>query len=89
MPNPNNPPFNSSFIPLGPTGQFPRGKLDPSDEGELQTAVAADHKAGVVRVAFGSPVSWIGLPPKEARQFALTILKHADEIVDHRLKRKR
>lgn len=60
---------------LGPTGRFPKGKLDSTDEGELRFAVA--HRDGKVIVDFGSPVVWIGLDASDARQLAEILLRHA------------
>ena len=60
---------------LGATGQFPRGKLDPSDEGELRLKVASDGP--IVRIEFGKPVAWLGLYQPEAIELARLILKHA------------
>lgn len=51
---------------IGPTGQFPRGKIEEQDEGELQYAVAADPASGVVRIEFGKPVAWLALTPEQA-----------------------
>jgi hypothetical protein len=66
---------------LGPTGKFPHGKLDQSDEGGLTIAIGSQLDPGsndtVVRVEFGKKVAWIGLPSKQAIEFALTIMKHA------------
>lgn len=61
---------------LGPTGKFPRGMLGPSDEGELTMGVTHDSK-GTVILNFGKEVSWIGLPPEHAVEFAKLILRHA------------
>ena len=61
---------------LGPTGDFPRGKLGPHDEGGLRLGVAHDSKGNVI-VNFGTEISWFGLPPEEAIQFGKLILKHA------------
>jgi hypothetical protein len=55
----------------GPTGRFPDGALSPDDEGELRIAVLADD--GVVKVAFGKKVSWIGMPPDVAEALADSI----------------
>jgi hypothetical protein len=60
---------------LGPTGEFPLGKLNDDDEGALNIAIS--HENGVVRVDFGEPTAWIGLPPDLALAFAATIAKHA------------
>ena len=60
---------------LGPTGDFPIGKLNPDDEGGLNCAISQEN--GVVRIDFAKPTAWIGLPPDHALAFASTIVKHA------------
>lgn len=65
---------------LGATGQFPRGKADATDEGELRLAMAADHQQGIVRILFGKPIAWLGLPSTEARQWAAMLIEKADEL---------
>lgn len=60
---------------LGPTGEFPRGQLGPNDQGALRIAVTTWE--GVVRIDFGTPVAWFGLPPDQAIEFAKNIMKHA------------
>lgn len=61
---------------IGATGQFPDGKLDNSDEGELAFAVGRDSD-GNVRIDFGTPVAWMAMPPYIAINLARTMLKHA------------
>lgn len=65
---------------LGATGRFPRGPADADDEGELQLAMAADHQQAIVRIVFGKPIAWLGLPSGEARQFAAMLTAKADEL---------
>jgi len=65
---------------FGPTGKFPEGKIHPSDEGELQFGVGADHNHRQVVIQFGSPVSWLTLPPETAVKFAKSILAKVDEL---------
>lgn len=65
---------------IGATGRFPYGKADADDEGELQMAVATDHGNGIVRVVFGKPVGWLGLPVQEARALAAILNEKADEL---------
>lgn len=62
---------------LGATGQFPQGKLSDDDEGELKLAVAFDPVDGIVKLAFGKPIAWIGLPPAEAVQLAKMLMAKA------------
>lgn len=61
--------------PFGATGDFPQGKLSADDEGGLRIGVALDP-TGVVRIEFGKPIAWLGLPPSEARQLAQMILNN-------------
>jgi predicted kinase len=66
---------------LGATGAFPDGALDPvHDEGELQFAIAADVKAGIVRIEFGKPVAWLGLPQEEAFELSRKLAYHAGKL---------
>lgn len=63
--------------PFGPTGEFPQGKLDDTDEGALKIGIAYDKLDGIVRVEFGKPIAWLGLPPPEAVGLARLLLRHA------------
>jgi hypothetical protein len=66
---------------LGGTGEFPDGKIDPTDEGELK--IALSHAEGRVLVHFGKPVAWIGLDKSTAIALATGLLKHAGaELVE-------
>lgn len=67
---------------LGKTNQFPKGKLNDFDEGEIQLAIGIDGKNQVMIIDFGTPTKWIGLPKKEATEFAELILKRAKELKD-------
>lgn len=58
--------------------QYPYGKLIKQDEGEMALAVYVEGNA--VRVDFGKPVLWIGLPPEQARGLAALLVKHAEQI---------
>lgn len=66
---------------LGATGEFPRGKIAPEDEGELTIAIGAWR--GIVRIDFGKRITWVGMPPEQAREMARRLIKHADEIEGH------
>ena len=63
---------------VGPTGKFPKGKLNKDDEGELQIAVGVDRKEKKVLINFGKPVSWAGLDPDGARDLATVLNQKAD-----------
>lgn len=64
-------------IGLGPTGDFPRGKLSEDDEGGLRIAIL--HREKTVLMNFGNTVAWIGLDVKTAKQLAEAIIHHASE----------
>jgi hypothetical protein len=61
---------------LGPTGDYPRGKLTPQDEGGLKIACGVEQ--GKVILHFGKAVVWLGLEPQDARALAASLLKQAD-----------
>lgn len=65
---------------IGPTGDFPHGKLSPDDEGGINVAIShhiAPDGADMVRLDFGKPVAWLSLPRAQAAAFGVTILKFA------------
>ena len=64
--------------PLGPTGQFPEGKLTSHDEGEIRLAIG--QKDGKVFVDFGSQVIWIGFTPAQAKEIARILVRNAEAI---------
>jgi hypothetical protein len=63
---------------LGATGEFPKGKIDPTDEGQLQFAISNDGEK--ILIHFGKPVAWMGLDPSDARSIAEILIIHADRI---------
>jgi len=63
---------------VGPTGDFPEGKLNEDDEGGLMMAVGVEK--GHVTINFGGPVRWLALGPAEAIAFANILLMRAQEI---------
>lgn len=63
---------------LGPTGEFPHGKIHESDEGELSIAVGHTPD-GKVLMDFGVPTPWLGMEPDQAKEIAKALLHHADE----------
>ncbi len=67
-------------VKLGATGNFPYGKLDPNDEGEIAVAIAADPRHGVVRFEFGKLIRFLCLPAKHARELAAALVSKADEL---------
>jgi hypothetical protein len=67
---------------LGATGNFPDGKLNPEDEGELRAAVGIGE--GHVIVNFGKAIGWLALNPEEAIAFAELLIKKANTIISER-----
>jgi len=65
---------------LGATGKFPRGRADEYDEGELRMAIATDYANAIVRIEFGTTVSWLGLPSAEARGLAAMLIEKANDL---------
>lgn len=66
--------------PPGPTGDFPRGRLNADDEGGLRIAVGPSEDGGNVMVHFGSPVAWFALPPQQAADLAAALIKQARAV---------
>ncbi len=54
---------------------YPRGKLQDDDEGELTIAMYWKDKTFIID--FGKEVKWIGMSREEAQQLALRILRMA------------
>lgn len=65
------------YLEVGPTQDYPEGKMDESDEGGLNVAIGWDIDKSVVRIEFGKRIAWLGLEPAHAVDFAKAILKHA------------
>lgn len=62
-------------------GKHPEGRANVNDEGAVAVAVSlADAPTGcMVRIDFGKPTAWIGLPPQQAAQLASALMKYARE----------
>lgn len=60
--------------------EFPEGRLNRADEGELAFAVAADHEQKAVLIHFGKPVVWCGMNAKQARMLAGLLTEKANEL---------
>jgi hypothetical protein len=61
---------------IGPTGEFPEGKLGEHDDGEITIAVSS--RSGNVIVEFGSLISWLGLSPAQARELGEALIRRAN-----------
>lgn len=64
----------------GALGVFSEGQCAPDDEGDLRIAIAADTKAKLVRIDFGKPVGWLGLPKEQALAWASKIAEKARDL---------
>ena len=64
---------------LGPTGQFPAGRLVAQDEGGLIFGVSRFN--GRVIIDFGKPVRSIGFTKTDALNLAETLIAHANACV--------
>lgn len=65
---------------IGPTNEYPEGKLTNEDEGELAFAVFGDK--GKVIIDFSTPVRWIGFTPEQLMKLIKLLFKHAKEQSD-------
>lgn len=74
-------PSISEFLKLGPTNEFPKGKLNEQDEGEIRIAIAADTKNKKVIIDFGKSVKWIGFDPEQALDVAKSLIEKAGEAL--------
>lgn len=72
------PKMQNNDLHLGPTGKFPDGKIHDDDAGEIKLAVA--HDRDFVHIRFGTPIEWLSLPPKEAKELAALLLTHAEAL---------
>jgi FKBP-type peptidyl-prolyl cis-trans isomerase 2 len=64
---------------LGPTGQFPHGKLTEHDEGEIAFAVLV--KDGKVVIDFNHPVHWLGMTPEQAIKLGELLIKRGRNLI--------
>lgn len=65
---------------FGATGQYPMGKLDKTDEGEIQFGVTS-HRGKVI-INFGKPVAWLGMDGAQAIALAKVLIEHAARCRD-------
>lgn len=53
-------------------------ELDDDDEGELRFGITADHEKVVL--AFGTTVSWLGMPPQQAADLGVKLIEKARSV---------
>lgn len=61
---------------LGATGNFPDGKVNESDEGEIMVGITSIEDRVILN--FGKPVHWIGFTKGQAKQISESLLKHSE-----------
>lgn len=64
---------------IGATGDFPNGKLNDDDEGELTMGVGVSD--GRIIVQFGKPIRWMGFNVKGAEDLIASLIQ-AIALVD-------
>lgn len=64
---------------IGPTKQYPHGKLNPADRGEIVVGVRVEKDKIVVD--FGTDLSWVALTPESAIEFATVLLAKANAML--------
>jgi hypothetical protein len=65
---------------FGATGEYPMGKLDKTDEGEIAFGVTS-HRGKVI-INFGKPVAWLGMDAKQAAGLAAVLIQHVERCRD-------
>lgn len=63
---------------FGSSGDFPRGRLNADDEGDLQFGITTKDKT--IIVDFGKPVAWLGLDKATALQLGAILIERAREL---------
>lgn len=63
---------------LGATGEFPKGKMHPEDEGQIKLGVTV--RGNKVLLMFGKPITWLGMDPEDARKIALALMECAAQV---------
>ena len=67
------------ILNLGPTGDFPHGKLTDDDAGGMHFSVGFKDDKVIMDVG-DAPVRWIGMTADDAREVGRALMKHAKKI---------
>lgn len=62
---------------LGATGNFPKGKVNKEDQGEIRIALRKEGRK--IFIDFGKPVAWVGFESNEAIQLGTKLIKFAEK----------
>lgn len=76
-----SPEMSKEFIEalgLGKTNQFPRGKIHPTDEGEIKFAVGTQDDKVIIH--FGTPTAWLGMYREQAIELGKIIIEKAESL---------
>ncbi len=66
--------------------QWPEGRLNGDDDGELAFAIGPDETGTLVMLDFGKPVTWTAMPPQQAVELAQLLIRHARAIAKEPLR---
>lgn len=59
--------------------KFPRGQLNPRDEGQTELALFVD-KGTTIIMHFTKPIKWLGFSAADARAIGKRLIELADKI---------
>ena len=65
---------------VGPTGEYPKGRINADDQGELKVAMGINEEHKRIMIDFGTSVSWLGLGVEEAEAFANGLLDNVRRL---------
>ena len=65
-------------VGLGATGNFPDGKIDPNDEGEIRFAMTISD--GKLIINFGKPIVWVGLTKENVNDLITYLQENVKEM---------
>ena len=63
---------------IGPTGEYPAGKINEDDEGGLAFSIYVQK--GRIVIDFGQSIKWFGMGPDEAIALAKILISHSNTI---------
>jgi hypothetical protein len=62
----------------GPTGEFPQGRLNSEDEGELAVGLAIVQNRIVMH--FGKPIVWVGMSADDADNLIAMLTTYSKKL---------
>lgn len=70
-------PKDCPLAEVGPTGEHPQGKMAEDDKGGLNAGLII--KDGNIIILFNTEITWLGMSPEEAEEFAKALIEKAKE----------